>query len=244
LAISSDEKTIVSAGADSVATFWEDATEVEQNEKNEAIVKSVQAYVPHSHPHADSRSEQDFTNYIALKDYRRAILLALAQSQPGRLLKLFTSVLTAGSESTTHTGSPEIDEIIRTLPGSDLVRLLKFVRDWNANARTSPVAQGILHAILRLRTPEDIIAAFDSASRVPIESVDEEEDPGEGTRKKKFGKGNVNIGIGEMLEGLIPYSERHYSRLERLVQDSYVLDYVVSEMDGGVLGGEVMDIDP
>lgn len=42
LAVSADEKTIVSAGADSVATFWEDSTEVEQAEKNEALIKAVQ----------------------------------------------------------------------------------------------------------------------------------------------------------------------------------------------------------
>lgn len=42
LAVSSDEKTIVSAGADSVATFWEDSSEVEQAEKNDALVKAVQ----------------------------------------------------------------------------------------------------------------------------------------------------------------------------------------------------------
>jgi U3 small nucleolar RNA-associated protein 13 len=43
LAISSDESTIVSAGADSVATFWEDSSEVEQQEKNDALVASVQS---------------------------------------------------------------------------------------------------------------------------------------------------------------------------------------------------------
>ena len=63
---------------------------------------------------------------------------------------------------------------------------------------------------------------------------------GEGNRKRKV---QGHMGIGELLDGLIPYSERHYKRLERLTQDSYVLDYVVSEMDGGVFGGEVMDID-
>lgn len=42
LAIASDESTIISAGADSVATFWEDSSELEQQEKNDAIVASVQ----------------------------------------------------------------------------------------------------------------------------------------------------------------------------------------------------------
>lgn len=45
LAISKDEKTIVSAGADSVATFWEDSSEVEQAEKNDALIKAVQRWV-------------------------------------------------------------------------------------------------------------------------------------------------------------------------------------------------------
>jgi hypothetical protein len=49
LAISNDEKTIVSAGADSVATFWEDSSEMEQAEKNDALVKAVQRYVAGHH---------------------------------------------------------------------------------------------------------------------------------------------------------------------------------------------------
>ena len=51
------------------------------------------------------------------------------------------------------------------------------------------------------------------------------------------------LGLREVLDGLIPYSERHFARIDRLVQDSYVLDYVVGEMDGGMFGGEIMDVD-
>ncbi|WRT65886.1 uncharacterized protein IL334_002837 [Kwoniella shivajii] len=236
LAISSDEKTIVSAGSDSVATFWEDSTEVEQAEKNEALVKAVQ-------------SEQDFTNYIALKDYRRAILLALSMSQPGRLLHLFRTLINSPTPAEgSIIGSLEVDEVIRTLPGLDLVRLLKFIRDWNANARTSPIAQVILHAILKLRSAEDILAAFDSAGKIPsLNPADEEEgEADEGVEKKKLTKAEklaAPIGIKELLDGLIPYSERHFSRIDKLVQESYMLDYVLGEMDGGLFGGEVMDID-
>jgi len=199
------------------------------------------------HPSADLwHSEQDFTNYLALKDYRRAITLALAMSQPGRLLNLFTTVLSSsttstasyGHTNTTYTGSVEVDEVIRTLRSLDLVRLLKHVRDWNANARTSPVAQAILHAILRLKSPDEMLAAFDEAAKNPTlpETETETED---GPRKKV----PQVMGLRELLIGLIPYSERHFARLDRLVQDSYVLDYVVGEMDGGMFGGEVMDLD-
>jgi len=35
LAVSQDEKTVVTAAADSVVTFWADSTETEQQEKDE-----------------------------------------------------------------------------------------------------------------------------------------------------------------------------------------------------------------
>uniref|UniRef100_A0A1J3DCT9 Transducin beta-like protein 3 n=1 Tax=Noccaea caerulescens TaxID=107243 RepID=A0A1J3DCT9_NOCCA len=37
-------------------------------------------------------------------------------------------------------------------------------------------------------------------------------------------------GIGELLEGLIPYSQRHFKRMDRFVRSSFLLDYTLSEM--------------
>ena len=46
------------------------------------------------------------------------------------------------------------------------------------------------------------------------------------------------------LEALIPYTGRHLARTERMVQDSHVLDFLIVEMDGGVVVDEGgMDID-
>lgn len=141
-----------------------------------------------------------------------------------------------------------------TLPAIDLVRLLKMVRDWNANARTSPIAQAVLSTILRLRTAEDIVQAFEKANIVPdlldtslttdSAGVDqgEGEGGGEGEEKRKKKKGETTVNLPELLDGLIPYSERHYARLDRMVQESYMLDYIVGEMDGGVLGTEILDL--
>lgn len=246
LAVSPDEETIVSAGADSVATFWEDSTAAEQAEKNEALVAAVQ-------------SEQDFANFVAVKDYRRAIQLALAMSQPGRLLFLFRTVISevvedadAHETATTASLSPEIDEVIRTLSPLDLVRLLKHVRDWNANARTAPVAQSVLHAVFRLRAPEDIMAAFESAAKPPVADDDEsansddddDDDEAAAQARKRAAKATApTISMRELLDGLIPYSERHMARVDRLVQESYMLDYTIAEMDGGMFGTEVMDVE-
>ena len=200
-----------------------------------------------------TESEQDFTNYLNLKDYRKAILLALAMSQPGRLLHLFTTVAASRGDTAqlaildqvtpagqSITGSLEVDQVIKTLPGIDLVRLLRHVRDWNARAKTSPIAQIILHAILRLRTPDDILAAFDSASKTPGDAPSEE--PIEDEETKPKAKAPAAANIRELLDALLPYSERHFARVDRLMQDSYMLDYALSEMDGGVFGGEVMEM--
>jgi U3 small nucleolar RNA-associated protein 13 len=179
-------------------------------------------------------------------------------SQPGRLLSLFTTVITSPTPAEgSITGSSEVDTVLKTLPGTDLVRLLKHVRDWNANARTSPIAQVILHAILKLRSPEDIINAFERHNRSQQkkeDDVDEEMDgdaekdkdkdeAGADEKKSKRGKNDAPISLKDLLGGLIPYSERHFNRIDKLVQESYMLDYVVGEMDGGLFGGEVMDID-
>ena len=53
-------------------------------------------------------------------------------------------------------------------------------------------------------------------------------------------------GLREVVEALIPYyPERHLTRTERMVQDSYVLDFLIGEMDGGVvLDEEGKDVDP
>jgi len=220
LAVSNNEKTIVSGAADSVITFWEDYTEKKEEEKERRRVELVS-------------KEQDLLNYVSLRDYRNAVSLALAMQQPGRLLALFKSVRD-GSEAggpnqlKSFTGSPAVDEVIRTIPAEDLIALIKFVRDWNSNAKTSEIAQEILHAIVKLRSTEDIMDAFRSQTALT------------GEERTSDGGG----GLKEMVDGLIPYTERHLARMERLIQESYVVDFLLEEMDQGILcgSGNLMDM--
>lgn len=37
-------------------------------------------------------------------------------------------------------------------------------------------------------------------------------------------------GIGEVLEGLIPYSQRHFTRVDRLERSTFLLDYTLTAM--------------
>lgn len=72
---------------------------------------------------------------------------------------------------------------------------------------------------------------------------DDEKENGDKAKQSRKGKGDAPISLKDLLDGLIPYSERHFNRIDKLVQESYMLDYVVGEMDGGLFGGEVMDVD-
>jgi U3 small nucleolar RNA-associated protein 13 len=172
-------------------------------------------------------------NYVALHDYRRAIELALSLAHPGRLFKLFKDVFSAAvgnPDATEATGHAAVDEVLRTLHPADLARLLRYVRDWNTRAATATVAQRVLNALVKLRPVEELMAAF--APAVGSLSGAPEKPPTEG-------------GVHELVEALIPYTERHLARMERLVQESYVVDYVLGEMDGlgGLDGVDEMEAD-
>ena len=144
-------------------------------------------------------------------------------SQPGRLFSLFKDVASE-NQPNSLTGNGSVDEVIRTLAGPDLVRLLAYIRDWNTNARTSAVAQRILFAIFKFHTADNIMQAFGDES---------------------FGYDSLNgepqdrQGLKELVDALIPYSDRHLSRMSKLLQESYVLDYILSEMDDGLFDEEI-----
>ncbi|KAF7791219.1 hypothetical protein EIP86_002233 [Pleurotus ostreatoroseus] len=220
LAVSSDERTIVSGAADSVVTFWEDCTEEQAQEKEDKRAEMV-------------LKEQDFVNYLALNDYRSAILLALSMDQPGRLLNLFKALpasVDPATSASSLTGHPAVDDVLRTLGGADLATLLRHVRDWNAHARTSAVAQRVLHAVVRLRAAEDVVAAFGEAQALTALA-------GAGAPELGVKDSRGAAAARELVEALIPYTERHLARMEKLVQESYVVDYLLGQMDDGRFDG-------
>ncbi|THH04369.1 hypothetical protein EW145_g5570 [Phellinidium pouzarii] len=224
MAISSNESMIVTGAADSVVTFWKDCTKEQEHEHQVEHEKTV-------------LREQDFMNYVTMKDYRNGISLALAMDQPGRLLSLFRQIMLQESYASTDasnrgsiTGQSAVDAVLQNLPATELATLLRHTRDWNANAKTSLVAQTILNALFKLRTIDDFARAFDSGDvlvRV----------------KNPTARRGDPVSLSELVQTMIPYTERHLARLDRLVQDSYILDYVLGEMDDGLIVDDEMDVD-
>ncbi|PGH15861.1 hypothetical protein AJ80_05392 [Polytolypa hystricis UAMH7299] len=205
------EFSIISGGADSVVTFWADNTST-------ALSAAVNANT------ARIEQDQELQNYIRAGAYREAITLALQLNHPGRLLSLFTTAMDAGQptyKEDSLTGNPDVDAVLQSLDLDNLYTLLYRIRDWNTNAKTAPVAQRILYALARSYPASTFI---DLAKRSPPASIG----------KRKSGSA---AGLKDIFDALAAYTERHYKRVEELVDESYLVEWVLGEMDGGISGG-------
>ncbi|KAK4697982.1 U3 small nucleolar RNA-associated protein 13, partial [Lecanoromycetidae sp. Uapishka_2] len=181
--------TLVSGGGDSVVTFWKDTSSQTAAATSAAATQRVE-------------QDQELQNYIHRGNYREAITLALALNHPARLLSLLQGVLnTSPPESGSLSGLKAVDEVLSSLSNEQLHSLLSRVRDWNTNARTSPVAQRVLNVVVKSYSAERLA----------------------GLGKMKGGR--------ELVEGLRVYTERHYRRIEELWGESWVVEFLLGEMD-------------
>ncbi|GAC95727.1 hypothetical protein PHSY_003303 [Pseudozyma hubeiensis SY62] len=139
------------------------------------------------------------------------------------------------------TGLSSVDTILSTLPAPLLIQLLIYIRDWNTSTRTSPIAQTLLHAILSTHTASSLISMFDSSSkthRAALAERLENEELGivdtlpekERARRRRMEK-EKNVDLGTLVEGLLPYTERHWQRADRVMIESSMLEYSVEAMD-------------
>lgn len=209
LAVDSQTNTIVSGSSDSTIVFWFDRTEATRIAETEAAARLVE-------------QEQEFENHVSAGAYREAVALALQLNHPGRLLSLFTSVVTtANPDEGSITGLAAVDDVLANLSDDQLFILLLRLRDWNTNARTAPVAQRVLAAIVRSYP----------AARLA------------GLAKLKGATGQRSL--AEVIAALAAYTERHYKRIEDLVDESYLVEYTLREMDSLAppLAEDEMEID-
>ena len=164
---------------------------------------------------ATQRVEQDqeLQNYMHRGNYREAITLALALNHPARLLSLLQGVLnTNPPEEGSITGLKAVDDVLSSLSDEQLLSLLSRLRDWNTNARTSAVAQKVLNVVVKSYSAERLA----------------------GLSRRKGGR--------EIVEALRVYTERHYRRVEELCGESWIVEFLLNEMDQlGINEREMLD---
>ncbi len=140
------------------------------------------------------------------------------------------------------------------LSPSQLYALLLRVRDWNTNARTAPVAQRVLHIILKSYHVSVFVNMARSHHRrfggpVVAEKVATSTQPDgrggvgppiadaeAGQALGGIGGGGAAAAMKDLLRALEVYTERHLRRMEDLVDESFLVEYTLGCMDE-VLGG-------
>lgn len=151
--------------------------------------------------------EQELENYEYVGAYREAIVMALQLNHPRKLQSLFERVVnTKTPDAGSFSGLKAVDEALGALSDEQLFLLLLRLRDWNTNARTATMAQRILWTLVKSYP----------ASRLSNLSV-------KGAQGQKS--------LKEVLNALKVYTERHYKRMEELVEESYLVEYTLQEMD-------------
>ncbi|KAL5121822.1 U3 small nucleolar RNA-associated protein 13 [Pleosporales sp. CAS-2024a] len=207
---------LISGGGDGVVTFWQDTTSATLEAATIADSQRVEL-------------DQKLQNYAYAGNYREAIVLALQMDQPGRLFSLLKQVVEEEEEEGTEnadrgssmSGLAAVNKVLANLADEQVYKLLLRLRDWNTNVKTAPVAQKIL-SILFKSYPASRLARLRS--------------PAAG----KVGGGAKASGLKDVLDGIRAYSERHYKRVEELVDESYLVDFTLREMDQ--VGGDVKAI--
>jgi len=167
------ERLLVSGGADSTIKFWRDITD-------ETVAKQLKE------EEVKMEREQEMSNLIQMKQFDKAVELALMLNHPRRAFKVFQQILNDAS------GTSILEDVVTRLENSYLQSLLDYLCEWNTNARNSFASQSILSIVLRMRS-------YDELLDLP--------------RAK------------EIIEALLPYTERHYDRVNRLVQQSMFVNY-------------------
>ncbi|CAK7263386.1 U3 small nucleolar RNA-associated protein 13 [Sporothrix epigloea] len=198
-------RLFVSGSGDATVSFWCDTT-----------ASTVEAAAQASKERVEQ--EQRLANYMRNGAYREALTLALQLNQPGRLLSVLSQVGEAGA-------NPGVDAALASLTDDQLYLLLLRVRDWNTNGRTATVAQRVLATIVR-SYPAARLAGL--AKRRPAKAATAE---GEADDLSGVSSSIRGANIKDVLDALLAYTERHYRRMAELLDESYLVDYTLQEMD-------------
>lgn len=164
--------------------------------------------------------QQALDNFLVVKDYRNAITLALSLDQPRRLLNIFQEVIKT-AEHGHGTGSEDNEDtsaILGSLAVDQVVTSLApdqldRLLKYVRNWNTNGKFAQVAQAVLYC-----ILTHYTSTALLELPSAK------------------------EMISALQPYSERHFSRIDGLLTESFIVDYTLHAMDA-IGGSNTIDVD-
>ena len=231
----SNDKIVISGGTDSIINVWFDerakVIENELKEKHELIVK-----------------KSEINNYIVNKEYTKAVKLCIELNEPRKLLRLFKSILyNNSSTSDDNLATNALTRILMNLNGNELGALLSLIVDWNCNGKHGYLSQMLLYIIYNIYDLNDIAFGIKHDKFINTHK-----------RGKSMSKDNLNSKIlnldsfeigstsqtqrmTEMNSALNAYSKRHLKRVNNLIKQTYLIDYVLDSIDNkeaGLIGNQ------
>ncbi len=125
-------------------------------------------------------------------------------------------------------------KIVDSLDASLLGTLITLLVDWNTNAKHSDMVQTVLYVIFRRYDLSDLIKL--TPSHLHRRGKGFETDANEGGEKiinlqiPELVASRRAQNVAQILSALDAYSMRHLKRVNRLIQNSYLLDFILNSM--------------
>jgi U3 small nucleolar RNA-associated protein 13 len=96
LAISSDESEVITGGSDSLINMWKDYTSEDEQNLLQANETRILQFVICDFCILRNFREQELSNSLAHKNYKRALEIAFALEQPRRIFLIFEELFSTG----------------------------------------------------------------------------------------------------------------------------------------------------
>ncbi|AET39213.1 U3 snoRNA-associated protein UTP13 Ecym_4134 [Eremothecium cymbalariae DBVPG len=146
--------------------------------------------------------EQSLQNYLSKGDWVNAFLLAMTLDHPMRLYNVLKSSI-SGRDETKESDDNHVfsAELDHIIGTLDDEQLLRLLKRCR-DWNTNAKTYTVAQLVIKCIMREHNIVQL---SEIP--------------------------GVVQVIDALIPYTERHYSRVDSLVEQSYILDYALMEMD-------------
>jgi U3 small nucleolar RNA-associated protein 13 len=142
LSISERQGVVATGGGDGSLVLWEDCTGMDAADAAAEV-------------HANILSEQELSNAVKMKDWKKAAQMALEMNRPGRLLAVVTSMYDDGKPEKAESN---LQELLSHIPPENLKQCLEYCRDWNTNGKTCFAAQMLFRSLMATHSPQEILS--------------------------------------------------------------------------------------
>lgn len=158
-----------------------------------------------------------------LKQHLKAAKLALKLQQPKQLLEIVKAMLhSPQTKPFTHKAYiAQLAPFAKSLSQADMQNVFTHIRDWNTSPKNCACAQALLGAVLATHSPKVGTCRSELVSPTQV-CVDL-------TVCRLQDVESVH-GLQETSEAILLYSGRHYDRMDRMLQSTYLLDYLLSRL--------------